>query len=350
MTAPRAGDPPARRVTIRDVACRAGVSAAAVSLTFSGKPGVSSATRRRIEAAAAALDWAPSPLARILASSAATHGGTVALAAAGPPGGDGRLVSDDFLAGALGALHGSGCQALLTPRQPEHGAPATLRQWWQAGRICGAVLFDASGYADAAGDLAAGGVPVVTAAPAPAGQRRPPDGHPAVWWDDRAAAETMLAYLAALGHRRVGYVADQSVRGRAGHFRAAAAAHRVEPSPVAVATGRSAEVAGATRRLLSGPRPPTAVLYDSAAGAVTGVGVAAEMAVEVPRSLSVLAWQDSPLCALTRPRITAMAHGAADLGGHAVRLLLAVLGHRPLPPAAGADPYPAYRDSVAPAP
>ncbi|MGW5355853.1 LacI family DNA-binding transcriptional regulator [Streptomyces sp. NPDC004031] len=333
-------------MTIRDVARRAGVSAAAVSLTFSGKPGVSPATRRRIEAAAAALDWRPSPLARILASSSATHGGTVALAAAVPPGSGGRLVPDDFLAGALEALDRAGCQALLTSGGTGHGVPATVRQWWQAGRICGAVLYDGSGHLAATGELTADGVPVVTAAPA----HRSPGGHPTVWWDDRTAAEAMLGYLAALGHRRVGYVADQPVRGRPGRFRAGATAHRVEPSAVAVTTGRAAEVAWATRGLLSGPRPPTAVLYDSAAGAVTGLGVAGEMGIAVPGSLSVLAWQDSPLCVLTRPRITAMAHGAADLGGHAVRRLLAVLGHRPVPPVAGGTPYPAYRDSVAPAP
>lgn len=58
-----------RRVTIRDVAARAGVSKGAVSLAFNDRPGVSPATRNRIFAAARELGWAPHLSARSLSSS-----------------------------------------------------------------------------------------------------------------------------------------------------------------------------------------------------------------------------------------------------------------------------------------
>ncbi|WP_413802878.1 LacI family DNA-binding transcriptional regulator [Streptomyces iranensis] len=54
-----AGTGPPRRVTIREVAARTGVSKGAVSLTFNGRPGASRATRDRIFAAARELGYRP---------------------------------------------------------------------------------------------------------------------------------------------------------------------------------------------------------------------------------------------------------------------------------------------------
>src|SRR5699024_9134692 len=51
-------------VTIRDVAHRAGVSIATVSRSLNGQDRVSAATRERVLAAAAALDYHPSQAAR----------------------------------------------------------------------------------------------------------------------------------------------------------------------------------------------------------------------------------------------------------------------------------------------
>ena len=60
---------PTPRVTIKDVAARAGVSKGAVSLAFNHKPGLSEATRDRIFQAARELGWAPNLTARTLAGS-----------------------------------------------------------------------------------------------------------------------------------------------------------------------------------------------------------------------------------------------------------------------------------------
>jgi DNA-binding LacI/PurR family transcriptional regulator len=169
-----------------------------------------------------------------------------------------------------------------------------------------------------------------------------------VWWDDRGTADRAAAYLSALGHRRIGYVADRSVHARLQALRDGAAAHRVDVLAAAADADRVSEVARVTRSLLSYPHAPTALVYDSAVGAATALGVACEMAVRVPRSLSVLAWQDWPLCGPTRRRITAMTCGTGGLGGHAVRVLLALLDHRAVPSVGDAALRPVHRDSVAP--
>src|SRR5690625_7169775 len=65
-TSPR-GTGRGQRVTIADIAERAGVTSAAVSLAVNGRPGVSDASRARVMDIARELHWEPSHAARALA-------------------------------------------------------------------------------------------------------------------------------------------------------------------------------------------------------------------------------------------------------------------------------------------
>ena len=60
--------------------------------------------------------------------------------------------------------------------------------------------------------------------------------------------------------------------------------------------------------------PPTAILYDNDVMAVAALGVAAELGVAVPQDVSLLAWDDSQLCRITRPTLTAMSRDVVELG------------------------------------
>lgn len=70
------------------------------------------------------------------------------------------------------------------------------------------------------------------------------------------------------------------------------------------------EGARATRSLLTagGPDRPTAIVYDNDIMAVAGLSVAAEMGLSVPGDVSLLARDDSQLCRLTHPTLSAMSH------------------------------------------
>jgi len=76
-----------------------------------------------------------------------------------------------------------------------------------------------------------------------------------------------------------------------------------------------------TRRRLSSPRRPTAIIYDNDLMAVAGLGVAFEMNIGVPSALSIIAWEDSPLCQVVHPALTVLRRNVNEFGARAARLL-----------------------------
>jgi DNA-binding LacI/PurR family transcriptional regulator len=81
--------------------------------------------------------------------------------------------------------------------------------------------------------------------------------------------------------------------------------------------------ARATRALLEDAgRRPTAVIYDNDLMAVSGLGEAQRMEVSVPGELAIAAWDDSVLCRLVNPPLSALTHDVAAYGAHAARVLL----------------------------
>ena len=83
--------------------------------------------------------------------------------------------------------------------------------------------------------------------------------------------------------------------------------------------------ARATRRLLSMPESPTAIIYDSDLLAVTGLGVAHQMGFSVPEYVSIIAWDDSLMCAVVHPPLTAVTRDISAYGAAATKQLIAVI-------------------------
>ena len=82
--------------------------------------------------------------------------------------------------------------------------------------------------------------------------------------------------------------------------------------------------------LLGAAEPPTAILYDSDVMAAAGLGVAQRMGVSVPGGVSIISWDDSALCELMHPALTALHRGIEGVGSTAARMLRElVAGGRP---------------------
>jgi DNA-binding LacI/PurR family transcriptional regulator len=90
--------------------------------------------------------------------------------------------------------------------------------------------------------------------------------------------------------------------------------------------------AAATRQLLHSSQPPTAIFYDNDLMAVSGLGAAQQMGVDVPAELSIVAWDDSAFCEVVNPPLSALSRDVAAHGAHAARALTqlvsgATVGH-----------------------
>ena len=138
-----------------------------------------------------------------------------------------------------------------------------------------------------------------------------------------------VEYLAALGHRHIARVG-----GLPGFLHTAIRTQAFDDicrqldlaPPVTISTDYTGEDGTrATRRLLAARDRPTAILYDNDIMAVAGLSVAREMGFSVPGDLSLIAWDDSILCQLVHPPLTAMSRNIPAYGASAARQLLKVI-------------------------
>jgi DNA-binding LacI/PurR family transcriptional regulator len=104
----------------------------------------------------------------------------------------------------------------------------------------------------------------------------------------------------------------------------------------------------ATRDLWFVTEPPTVILYDNDLMAIAGLSAFSELEVAVPDQVSLLAWDDSELCTITHPKLSALSHDVMAFGAHVGRRLFDLLDGAE--PAAHLDSTPALleRQSTAP--
>ncbi|MEU1101177.1 LacI family DNA-binding transcriptional regulator [Streptomyces tibetensis] len=326
---------PTPRVTIKDVAARAGVSKGAVSLAFNHKPGLSEATRDRIFRAAHELGWAPSLTARTLAGSRVD---VVGLAVCRPA----RVLGlepwyMEFVSGVQSVLAEHSSSLLLRLVRNMDEEVGVQEAWWRARQIGGSILVDFRADDPRAAMTQRLGMPAVAV-----GHPSLTGGLTSVWTDDATAVTEAVRYLAALGHRRIARVGGAADLGHSAIRTAAfdqAAGTLALAGAWQVGTDFSGDAgARATRSLLTAARAdrPTAILYDNDIMAVAGLSVAAEMGLRVPEDVSLLAWDDSQLCRLTHPTLSAMSHDVHGFGADVARTLFSVIaegegGSHPVP-------------------
>ncbi|MFI6941973.1 LacI family DNA-binding transcriptional regulator [Streptomyces sp. NPDC050418] len=316
---------PTQRITIKDVAAAAGVSKGAVSIAFNHKPGLSEATRQRIFTVAQELGWAPNSSARSLST---RRTDTIGLALCRPA----RLLGlepfyMDFISGIESVLAERSCSLLLRLVSTLDEEIALQETWWRERQVGGSILVDFHQDDPRIAPLKELGIPAVAV------------GHPdltggiaSIWTDDAAAVSEAVRYLAALGHRRIARVGGPEGLGHSAIRERAFQTSLLELGLAAsapVTTGFAGEEgARATRSLLLRAERPTAIVYDNDIMAVAGLGVAAEMGVSVPDELSLLAWDDSQLCRLTHPALSAMSHDVHGFGAEVARELFTVIAGR----------------------
>lgn len=312
-----------KRLTISDIATMAGVSNGTVSYALNDRPGVSAQTRERILRIADELGWRPSAAARALKVARAQTVGMAITRDAATLGIEPFFMR--FIAGMEGELAAHRTGLLLQVAGDHQEALETMRDWWAEKRVDGVIVTDLWEHDLRLPELERMGVPAVLV-----GAPRPGCPFPAVWSDDAAAVTAAVDHLVALGHRDIARVAGltalQHTHVRTGAFRAAAARHGLRSAPVLATDYSWEQGALATHRLLTGRLLPTAIVFDNDVMALAGLSAARQLGVAVPEELSIVAGDDSQLCEMVYPALTAVSRNVQAYGAAVARVLLDTVG------------------------
>ena len=334
-----------KRPTITDIAKRADVSKGAVSYALNGHAGVSDATRKRILAIADEIGWSPNTAARALSGSVAYSVGLPLCRPARTLGSEPFFM--ELVAGLESELSARSYALTLQVVTDVEAEISLYRRWWAERRVDGVIVVDL--HVDDPR------IPVVEELGLPAiiiGNPAGIDGLTGVWSDDAAALTETVEYLVALGHRRIARVTGLPdllhTRIRDDAFTAICQRLGLAEAVVHPADYTGDESARVTRRILSSLRRPTAVIYDNDIMAVAGLAVAQEMGLRVPADMSIVAWDDSPLCRLVHPPFTAVSRDIPSYGANAARLLLAAIAGERIEDFQDATPQLVPRGSTAP--
>ena len=325
----------ATRTTLREVAEEAGVSIGTASNAFN-KPGALSAELlERVHAAADKLGYAgPDPSARRLRTGRA--GAIGLIFTADLPFAFTDQATIEFMRGVAEGVEEAAAGLLIVPGT--FGAPDPAKVVREAA-VDGFLVYSTPTGDPRTEAALARRLPTVTV-------DQPRDAPTTfIGIDDRAAAAAAARHLVELGHRRVGVVAfaitafdrgeypyDVSIERRAGYAEGLGDAH--DPDLVAVALPSSEEARQAALWLLDRADPPTAILAMSDTLAAGVLDAARERGLDVPRELSVVGFDDSPLARQTDPPLTTIAQPQQRKGADAARLLIhAIEDDEPLDPA-----------------
>jgi LacI family transcriptional regulator len=323
-----------RPVTIRHVAAEAGVSLQTVSRVINEGPNVRDAIKERVREAIEKLGYVPSLAARRMAGTRSYL--LLALndrdrTIEGWRSGDGTDWVDQMLLGgmlecakhgyrmifelvdthsahvereikaALAALHPDG--VILTP---PHGDNRAITRLLEARHIP---------FARLGSNASGAGFPILM--------------------DDARAAGAATEHLLSLGHRRIGFITgsdEYALSGaRLAGYRSAMRAAGFDKEAGLVARGDFTFPSGveATKFLLKRGAPATAIVASSDQMALAALRVARAAGLEVPRELSIVSFDDTPIVKFSTPPLTAIRQPIAAMTACAADLLIRAANGEP---------------------
>jgi len=313
------GEKTGARVTIRDVSREAGVSIKTVSRVLNKEPYVRKATREKVAAAVARLNFRPNLAARSLAGRRSHQ---IALICDNPS----PYYVYEMQLGVRDRCAADGVRMIAQPY--DRDSPrliADIEALLDETHVDGVILTPpVTDDAAVLAMLARRGVRHVRVSPGD-----DDTSAPATLIDNEGASAAMTAHLLALGHRRIGFIAGHpsyaaSHQRQAGHARALAEAG-VAFDPALVRTGDYGFGSGAEQAaaLLALAEPPTAIFASNDEMAAGVLAAAHRLGVRVPEALSVAGFDDSALAGFVWPPLTTVRQPVRELAYQAADLLLA---------------------------
>jgi LacI family transcriptional regulator len=309
-----------KRVTLKDVAERAGVSVGMAGRVMGEYGSFSDTTRRKVEAAARELAYRPNALARSLRSGRSKALGLTVT----------NLASFHwitFVRGVESAAASYGYQVILGHTGDD---PARERDHIRAlheRNVDGLIMTPTAENEDRIRKLVADGFPVVLVESAMADVATP-----RINIADRRGSYEATSHLIGLGHRRIGIVAgEQALSSGSNRLRGYLDALRdrgLEPEEALIAYGeyRFDLAFAATDRLMTMAKPPTALLVSNETMLGATLQCLKELKVRIPDDVSLIGFDDPPWAAFFSPGLTTIRTPRERMGAMAVHTLMTLIG------------------------
>jgi len=305
------------RVTLKDVANLAGVSSVTVSNVLNNRPNVSKATRAKVQKAIQKTGYTANLAARGLAG-----GRTNTI---------GMLLPDlatqylgEIVRGASDEVRSAGMEMLISTASDiarERNQVAFLQN------ITDGLLLVLPRMADdvlIVVDKA--GIPVVVI-----DHRGSKIMLPSVDVDNYRGARAATEYLIALGHQWIGFVSGpkgyEATSARLKGYKEALSNAGLAFDTGLLAEGDFFQPSGfaAGRRLLSLPKPPTAIFVSNDLMAFGVIEAIKEHGLRVPNDVSVVGFDDIPMASQVYPPLTTVRQPLYQMGVAAARIMMAML-------------------------
>jgi DNA-binding LacI/PurR family transcriptional regulator len=296
--------------TQEDVARRARVSRALVSLVMRGEPNVSDQRRRRVLRAAEELGYRPNAFARSLASKRVDTIGVLI-----------NDVTNPYFGGVYSSLAGAaeraGLDLLVAPGTRSAAKESDLVHTLLEHRVAGLVLLSPLMSSK---DMRRLTVDVPTVVIGRGASLATVD---VVTTDERQAALSVVGHLAELGHRDIVHVnggSGRAAQDRSRAYRDAMKEHGLQPREVRGAFTDEGGRRGGHAVLDLRP-VPTAVIGANDLIAVGAMGVFRSHGLRVPEDVSVVGYDDSQIARLELVSLTSVRQAVDQFGEVAVSLL-----------------------------
>jgi LacI family transcriptional regulator len=313
--------------TLKGVAARAGVSVATAARVLRGDPTLSvrADTRERVLAAARDLGYRPNRLASGLRT---RRSGTIALVLPDPQ----NIAWSDTLRGVERAAAERDYVVVVADAHGPTLDPQQLSRFVLEARMDGILVAFATIDDALVAQIVGRGLPLL-----PINSRSAiVDG--SVIMDDATGSRLAVDHLAALGHRRIGFLAgraDTDVgRRRDAGFRDAMARHRLPLDDAWILPGDYTERTARQLGLeLVGAPPaqrPSAIFAVNLPSALGLRAAAREVGCRIPGDLSLVTMDDHPLLDHLDPPLTAVQLPMAEMGELGARMLIDFVEGRPM--------------------
>lgn len=302
------------RVTIREVAARAGVSHQTVSRVINSSKRVKPETRARVDSAIAELGFQPNAIARFMA-----QGRTRTLACFSPNLNDYTFATIIEGAEMEARKHG---YFLMSASAPDEQAFAFLAEQLVASQRTEGLLI-INPYTDERYRYLPQDVPLVFV-----GARPRAGSAGSVSLDDEAAGALATGHLVGLGHRRIallaGPLSEDCVQDRCAGYQRVLEEAGISAEPELILEGDWSASSGylAVQSLLKRFISFTALFVQNDRMAIGAIRALREAGKRVPEDISLVGFDDMPLASFFDPPLTTIRQDTFCMGQDAARLLL----------------------------